>query len=340
MSLLQDRCGSSRPSRDGVRGVRCPDAVGRQARGFTLVELLVVIAIIAVLIGLLLPAVQSAREAARRSACQNNLKQIGLALLTQHDTRNVFPASVEDNQPAYNNAIGSASAADNITGLGWATTILPYVEQADLYDRLVAATTAADGTRLNWQSPADAIARTPLGAFVCPSDGGTGLLNTKRSSYGKSNYLANAGNGAAVDRVGVMFINSRIRMQDIADGTSKTVLVVERSTVAETGTPGRCGGAACNWNGGLWVGGRLTTPQAWYPGLVTNDIESYGGATSTLVNGGTATWGQDWGSSSPHPGGILVAFSDGSVSFLGDTILTETYRRLRHRSDGESVSVQ
>jgi len=166
---------------------RVRKAGSADAYGFTLVELLVVIAIIAVLIGLLLPAVQSAREAARRSNCQNNLKQIGLGLLTHHDARKTFPASVEDNQPAYDNAVGSGSAADNITALGWATTILRYVEQADLYDRLIAATTAANGTRLNWQSPADAIARTPLAAFVCPSDSGTGLINTKRSSYEKSN---------------------------------------------------------------------------------------------------------------------------------------------------------
>jgi len=337
MSWLQDRFGSSRPSCDGVRGVRGPDAVGRQARGFTLVELLVVIAIIAVLIGLLLPAVQSAREAARRSACQNNLKQIGLGLLTLHDTRSRFPASVEDNQPAYDAAIGSASAADNITGLGWATTILPYVELADLHDRLIAATTAADGSRLNWQSPADAIARTPLGAFVCPSDGGTGLLNTKRGSYGKSNYLANSGNGAARDSRGVMFINSRIRMTDIPDGTSKTVLAAERTSRAETGAQGRCGGLPCAWDGGLWVGGRLTAPAAWHPGLVMGDIESYGGQASTMVNGGSATWANGWGNASDHPGGLQTVFCDGSVIFLTDTIDPTTYLRLRWRNDNETI---
>ncbi len=316
----------------------CPSYRRRQG-GFTLVELLVVIAIIGVLIGLLLPAVQAARESSRRSGCSNNLKQIGLALLTFHDAMKVFPSSFEDNQPAYNNAIGSASPADNITALSWSSRLLPYVEESSLNDRLIAATTASDGTRLNWQSPADALARTPLKAFVCPSDSDTGLLNSKRSNYGKTNYLANAGNGAAVDRVGVMFINSRIRIQDILDGTSKTVIVAERSTSREAGSTGRCGGSACNWGGGLWVGARLTTPQGWFPGVIPGDVESYGGASTTLINAGTASWGADWGNSSNHPNGMLVGFADGSVAFLGDTILTDTYVRLRRRNDGLVVNI-
>jgi len=295
----------------------------------------VVIAIIAVLIGLLLPAVQSAREAARRSACKNTLKQIGLGVLTLHDALKAFPSSVVDNQPAYDATIGSAGAADNITGLGWLTTILPYLEQAELHDRLIGATTASDGSRLNWQSPADAIARTPLAAFVCPSDSGTGLLNTKRGSFGKSNYLANSGNGAARDSRGVMFINSRIRMTDLTDGSSKTVLAAERTSRAETGGVGRCGGLPCAWDGGLWIGGRLTTPAAWHPGLVMGDIESYGGQASTMVNGGSATWANGWGNSSDHPGGLQTVFCDGSIVFLTDGIDPTTYLRLRWRNDNE-----
>jgi prepilin-type N-terminal cleavage/methylation domain-containing protein len=311
----------------------------RRQGGFTLVELLVVIAIIGVLIGLLLPAVQAARESSRRSGCSNNLKQIGLALLTFHDAMKVFPSSFEDNQPAYNNAIGSGLAADNITALSWSSRLLPHIEESSLNDRLIAATTASDGTRLNWQSPADALARTPLKAFVCPSDSDTGLLNSKRGNYGKTNYLANAGNGAAVDRLGIIFINSRIRIQDILDGTSKTVIVAERSTRRDTGATGRCGGVTCDWAGGLWIGPRLVAPEAWYPGVIPGDVESYGGLDSTLINGGTANWGAGWGSSSNHPNGMLVGFADGSVAFLGDTIVTETYRRLRRRNDGEVVNI-
>jgi len=316
-----------------------PTHRGRFARGFTLVELLVVIAIIGTLVGLLLPAVQAARESARRASCSNNLKQIGLALLTFNDARKVFPASFEDNQPAYSNAVGSAAPADNITALSWCSMLLPYVEEASLNDRLITATTASDGTRLNWQSPADAIARTPLKAFVCPSDSGTGMLNSKRGNYGKTNYLANAGNGAAVDRLGIMFINSRIRIQDILDGTSKTVIVAERSTSRDTGANGRCGGVTCDWGGGLWIGPRLVAPEGWYPGVIPGDVESYGGLESTLINGGTANWGAGWGSSSNHPNGILVGFADGSVAFLQDNILTETYRRLRRRNDGLTVNI-
>jgi len=300
-----------------------------------------VIAIIAVLIGLLLPAVQSAREAARRSSCQNNLKQIGLGLLTHLDVRGGsqgwFPPSIEDNQPAYSASIGSAAAADNITGLGWASHILPYVEQADLYDRLIAATTDANGARQNWQSPADAIARTPIAAFICPSDGTTGPLNTKRGNYGKSNYLANSGNGAARDSRGVMFINSKIKSNDVEDGLSKTVLVAERSTRRESGSVGRCGGVVCDWSGGIWIGGRLTAPAAWHPGVVTGDIESYGGNPNTMINGGAATWGAGWGNSSDHPGGMLTTFCDGSVIFLTDAIDQVTYLNLRWRNDRQPL---
>ena len=330
-----------RPRSRRARLPQRPHLVGSTFRcraGFTLVELLVVIAIIAVLIGLLLPAVQSAREAARRSSCQNNLKQVGNALQLHHGARGVFPASIEDNVPTYATGAGSGSAADNITGLGWASAILPYMEQADLFDRLVGVTTdATTGLRLNWQSPADAIARTPIAAFVCPSDGATGLLNSRKSSYGKCNYLANAGTNAARDNLGVMFINSKVNMRDVSDGTSKTMLAAERSTRAESGNIRNCGGSNCTWQGGIWIGGRLTTPQPWTPGVVVWDVESFGGAgvpATLMVNRSTATWGHDWGNSSDHPGGMQALYCDGRIGFLSDNIAEETYRRLRHRSDG------
>jgi prepilin-type N-terminal cleavage/methylation domain-containing protein len=310
-------------------------------RGFTLVELLVVIAIIAVLIGLLLPAVQSARESARRSSCQNNLKQIGLGVLMYHDVKQWFPPSIEDNVPFYGGQ-GSAAAADNITGLGWLALSLPYMEQGTIYDQLGVAT---NGFSDNWQAQGATTARTVINTFICPSDGETGGVNTKRGNFGKSNYLANAGNGAARDgqvngitqNHGVMFINSQIRASAITDGLSKTVLALERSTLNEA-SQNRCGGTPCNWSGGLWVGGRLTAVEGWAPGLVMGDIESYGGLNGVLmVNHSSATWGSGWGNSSTHPGGLMSVFCDGSVTFLPESIAAEPYRRLRRRNDGQII---
>jgi len=134
-----------------------------------------------------------------------------------------------------------------------------------------------------------------------------------------------------------MFINSKVNMRDVSDGTSKTMLAAERSTRAESGNVRSCGGSNCTWQGGIWIGGRLTTPQGWTPGVIVWDVESFGGAgvpATLMVNRSTATWGHDWGNSSDHPGGMQALYCDGRIGFLSDNIAEETYRRLRHRSDG------
>lgn len=200
----------------------------RQA-GFTLVELLVVIAIIGILVALLLPAIQSAREAARRSQCFNNLKQMGLALQNYHDTYATFP-------PAF------------INRQGWMlnTYLLPYMEQAALYDEL--------NTRdpMDLATPATLnLARTVISGFVCPSDAWTVPTQSKYAINGYTiamgNYLGVMGpqdfrcsaNGATVNSV--FFMNSSIKMRDITDGTSNTFACTERAT------NGKC-------RGGVWTG--------------------------------------------------------------------------------------
>jgi prepilin-type N-terminal cleavage/methylation domain-containing protein len=110
----------------------------RAATGFTLVELLVVIAIIGTLVGLLLPAVQAAREAARRSSCQNNLKQIGIAVHNYADARKTIPPSAVDNYPYSNDVAGGDALDKNVTGMAWSTLILPYNENPQLYNKMVA----------------------------------------------------------------------------------------------------------------------------------------------------------------------------------------------------------
>uniref|UniRef100_A0A7C2P6A2 DUF1559 domain-containing protein n=1 Tax=Schlesneria paludicola TaxID=360056 RepID=A0A7C2P6A2_9PLAN len=211
-------------------------------RGFTLIELLVVIAIIAILIALLLPAVQQAREAARRTECRNHLKQIGLALHNYHDTFLVFPMG-ECRQNTVNNK-------GNWT---WSVYILPYIDQAPLYQQLNPGPNQISDLVAN--ATTRAIVQTPLKAFRCPSDIGPPLntdgardieepTTTTAHDLPTSNYLANNGSGnnrpnfndaisgtnaPNVNANGPFYRNSRVGIRDILDGSSNTILVGERS---------------------------------------------------------------------------------------------------------------
>ena len=197
-------------------------------RGFTLIELLVVIAIIAILIALLLPAVQQAREAARRTQCKNNLKQIGLALHNYHDSHLVFPTS---------HFVGNVLRPGyDFTHWAWASMILPYVDQAPLYNRFQAGPL----------SPKQAYAidsklfTTPLEVFICPSDPEAptnrnrpfriiGQPGQPEVFIAKSNYPGVAGDEENNAGRGVFHTDSTCaRIRDITDGTSNTLLVGER----------------------------------------------------------------------------------------------------------------
>ncbi|MEW4453573.1 DUF1559 domain-containing protein [Bremerella sp. JC817] len=305
--------------------------------GFTLVELLVVIAIIGVLIALLLPAVQQAREAARRITCSNNMKQIGLALHNYHDTFKVFPPGYVDSNPAFNSAIDSVS---NRNGLAWSALILPFIEQNALHDQIG---TQTNGFGYHWQDknnddtmndPIDA-ATVGLEAYSCPSDT-MPLLNSRRGNFGKSNYKANAGNNAARDGKGVMFEASKLGIRDVTDGTSNTMMVGEACATPDSGTL-NCGGSVCNFSGGLWIGARIgPSTQTWHTGVYTYDVLCFGGSgANMLINRSGANWGADWISSSTHPGGIMSVQCDGAVRFIPETIDLTIYRRLRDRRDGE-----
>jgi len=305
--------------------------------GFTLVELLVVIAIIGVLIALLLPAVQQAREAARRMSCTNNLKQIGVALHNYHDTFNILPPAFVDTNPDMDSDVDSAN---NRNGLAWNVLILPFIEQSALHDQIG---TETGGFAFNWydknhddtlSDPIDS-SRVGLEAYSCPSDT-MPLLNSRRGGFGKSNYKTNAGNNAARDKKGVMWADSKLGLRDITDGTSNTMLVGEACATEQTGVT-NCGGDVCNFSGGLWIGARkASSAQTWHPGVTSHDIVSFGGSgANMLINRSGATWGDDWISSSTHPGGMMSVQCDGSVRFIQETIELATYRRLRDRSDGE-----
>ena len=280
-------------------------------RGFTLIELLVVIAIIAVLIALLLPAVQAAREAARRAQCVNNLKQMGLALHNYHDAVGAFPMSYVAYQPFRD------GASDTAPGWAWSTMILPQLEQSPLYNaaNIILPVEATANTTM---------ARSSLNAYLCPSDpipggpfsvsnaGGTALATVSPTSYAAcvGNDAADSTTGLNNDGIGngVMFRNSRIRIADITDGTSQTILVGERAWSINNGT----------WTGVVTNGVIRRGPSnpcpatgaAYY--LAATLVQAHCNVLNTITDpdGGLDDY------SSRHPGGANMLFGDGSVRFL------------------------
>ncbi|MEQ8637200.1 DUF1559 domain-containing protein [Gimesia maris] len=289
-----------------------------------LIELLVVIAIIAILIALLLPAVQQAREAARRSTCKNSLKQIGVAFHNYHDTARTFPPGWIDGDQT----LGDASETANKNGLGWATMILPYIDQANLYNQIGSETS---NFTMNWQigytgSTSIPAAKTIIPIFNCPSDP-MGGINTDKGSFGKSNY--------ATERI-VLGVNKALRMRDITDGTTNTILVGEVRTGDETGTTGSCGGAPCDeFTGKLWIGAR-TASWGWERGLQAEDVYFIGyNVPDDFINGGARTVADRFALSSMHVGGVHVLLADGSVRFLSENIDVNTYKWLNDENDGK-----
>ena len=287
-------------------------------RGFTLIELLVVIAIIAILIALLLPAVQQAREAARRTQCKNNLKQIGLALHNYHDVYSTFPMG---DAAQYN---GNPIDA-NHEAWGWPVAILPQIEQAplfnnlgvskrSLYAALVSVTT--NGQRDNL-FPA-------LAPFQCPSDttGARLQAGMTRQHFGNgdsgtptswrppaTNYIGMV--GIADVRVpnhrndrrprGMFYHNSKLKFRDITDGTSNTIMVGERD---------KDGGA------GSWIGNR--NPDGSGPHGADYVLgNAWAQINDPVLN---TNYRRRTGFSSKHTGGAQFVFADGSVTFLSENI--------------------
>jgi len=324
--------------------------VKRSSRlGFTLVELLVVIAIIGVLVALLLPAVQAAREAARRTECTNKLKQMGLALQNHHDRFGRFP-------PAGDNRTYSGGAAGN-WGMSWVYFLLPEVEQNALYDQIQPFTTGTNPGYAH-SSVFAAVSGVELDSFLCPSsdlpinsnnNGG----NTKIVHYtaiagaayglGGNNIVTKTtehkdGDDGYGTNSGIMYGLSATNMRDITDGTSNTMIVGEVSSYFRRGTSklhnyrpsyayGWTMGALYAWNhtdnrGMNWTTVRYKNNLS----LPTN--------TTSFPDGILPDPGANTPLNSNHPGGVVVAISDGSTSFLTDTIADLTLAQLAHKSDG------
>jgi prepilin-type N-terminal cleavage/methylation domain-containing protein len=270
-----------------------PARIRLRSRGFTLIELLVVIAIIAILIALLLPAVQQAREAARRTQCKNNLKQIGLALHNYLDVHNIFPGSFV---PTTGCVTGNTNAN---FAWGWGTALLPFLEQAPLFNalnmngcRMPVATNLFNGV---------AYLQQPVAAYVCPSDAG-GPINTYWNNYSKSNYPGSHQVFRTADPR---------RIRDFIDGTSNTLLVGERALRLDP--QGKRQTGAIVW-------GRTSGSDAGSTFHGTWPINQPHPATATNNGASNDPGCIRHNTSSEHTGGAHFALGDGSVRFISENI--------------------
>lgn len=297
-------------------------------QGFTIIELLVVIAIIAILVSLLLPAVQQAREAARRTACRNNLKQLALAMHNYESMHQVFP-------PGYIHRFGPTGSAEelaNHAGLAWGAMLLPQLEQTQLYESF-------DPNVPVWDNVNRVPRETFLSVFLCPSDPySEDTLVIRDDSvnpvegYAAASYAANWGPSTATVNLddtplqsqGVFYRNSSTRVRDIRDGLSNTLAIGERTNGPIPG--------------GTTGGGHALFETAW-PAAV-REITDFPDDHGHMVLFETQfrpnqPGGDDKGLSAPHEGMAQFAICDGSVRGISENIDADLYEALSTRAGGE-----
>ena len=333
-------------------------SAGTKRGGFTLIELLVVIAIIAVLIALLLPAVQQAREAARRSQCKNNLKQLGLALHNFHDTYNRFPAGTNPDMEPWK----TPGAAD---GSNWKVWTLPYIDQAPIFNRWKFDTSSGYSNSNNTSM----ISKLMLAVHRCPSStlpdfssrwhqgmytsytavSGAASGGGSADLYDTTAY-ASAGGGFTSDR-GILGNRSQIKMKDVTDGTSNTILVGEQSRDLMDANNQPLLGSA--YGGSIGISVTAQGPDPWSIGSplsATNTNELYNLTTLryainrtglTVGAGGCSdNVGNNIPLSSGHVGGAHCLFADGSVRFLGNNMDLRTLCFAAIRNDGQTITIE
>jgi prepilin-type N-terminal cleavage/methylation domain-containing protein/prepilin-type processing-associated H-X9-DG protein len=340
-------------------------SLSRRSRGFTLIELLVVIAIIAILIGLLLPAVQKVREAAARSKCTNNLKQLGIALQAYHDVYQKFP-------------VGEFN--DDNKNWGWGAAVLPYIEQQSIFNNLQTDTTYfmiflpggglnrannlsgnnADGNNTAGivnTTAGGGMAKSVINTFICPSD--TWPTQTT-SGYGKTNYLGNMGsdvvgpgnwgswsapNGGTENGVLLQSNDNNntwpVNIAGITDGTSNTIALGEaapniNSQIYNQNQPN----FFPIWAGGNPANTNMGAQHNYFRCVDANYLPNSNNTTTQSGSSGNGTpLYLDRAFQSKHPGGVNFALCDGSVRFIAQTIDGPTYQAAGTRNGGESLQL-
>jgi len=306
-------------------------------RAFTLIELLVVIAIIAVLIGLLLPAVQKVREAAARAKCQNNLKQLGLSVHS-------YAAAV-----GWMPGIGTQSSSQ--WAFSFQSQLLPYVEQENLQRLVKFDVQLMDGSGGSQTINAQQVnaAKIPIPLFLCPSDAGPMLYQSNGADWGPNNYMVNMGTGLskpmqslANPNDGVVWYLSKVRLLDIGDGTSNTLLMAEavRGNNVETNPASApvdarrqyasFGGTDVNpvddalcTGSTRWAGNR---GSSWLWGREFNVCFTTTHRPNQVVTDCGRSGAGFYKAASQHPGGANVLLGDGSVRFVRDAVDLAAWR--------------
>ena len=318
----------------------------RTAKAFTLVELLVVIAIIGTLVGLLLPAVQAARESARLLTCQSKIKQQALACQNYESAKGSFPPG-QKHQLSASNPSQYFSCGDGTGPAGydvwasdarsWIIEVLPFMEQAAEYTKL-------DFTKSATATPNAAVLRTPSSfAFVaCPTNPIQGIFGNwgSISHYGGSAGLSNnscyrPSTSAAHGMFSGVDANASpggCKGKDVTDGLSKTVMICEKLGYNPVSyTPGTSGFSQCRTNA-------VDRSSSWYWNFKG---VNYGPLTRMENGPNTVLASNDWSSTSPysfHPGGLTLAFGDGSTQFISETIAITIWNAIANKADGSSLS--
>lgn len=317
--------------------------------GFTLVELLVVIAIIGVLVALLLPAIQAAREAARRTQCANNAKQIGLATHNYHDTHKAFPAGAWTFSAA-GVANDSCLAPASSRRAPWTVLLLPYMEYQALYEQAdLKAQFVSSNAEPPTTGPNREVWNTNVPTYQCPSF----PTRAKNAPDNHANYFGVMGGGPHALGVceggnpgrrfynnGILYQNSTIRFADILDGTAQTFIVGEtKYMLMHLGRTDAhwLGWASTNRGDANAVTGTLAAGQ-----VQINIFEGHGNRYDTAFGSGGFAYGQGLHQrtfSSFHPGGCHFVLADASVRFVSENIDLSTYHYLCIRNDAQVVNL-